>query len=150
MIASFDDFFLRIYVMVDDLWREIEPMYRRPGPQAECSDSALLTVTLVGKCRAWDKATTLLSNWQEHRDLFPHIPSPSRFNRRLGNRSALDWVIDQYQVSTDKRNGVTSDPNRADEPRYIVDLVGRVLTVSIETVKIVAGLPEAFAEDPAN
>lgn len=37
------------------------------------------------------------------------------FDYRLGNRSALDWVIDQYQVSTDKRSGITSDPNRADD-----------------------------------
>src|SRR6266404_4687938 len=42
---------------------------------------------------------------------------PEVFNYRLGNRSALDWVIDQYQVSTDKRSGITSDPNRADEER---------------------------------
>jgi predicted helicase len=66
------------------------------------------------------------------------------FGYRLGNRSALEWVIDQYQVSTDKRSGITSDPNRADEPRYIVDLVGRVVAVSVATVKIVAGLLGEF------
>jgi predicted helicase len=67
------------------------------------------------------------------------------FDYRLGNRSALDWVIDQYQVTTDKRSGITSDPNREDEPRYIVDLVGRVVQVSVETVRIVKGLPEQFS-----
>ncbi len=66
---------------------------------------------------------------------------PARaFEYRLGNRSAVEWVIDQYQVSTDKRSGITSDPNRADEPRYIVDLVGRVVAVSVETARIVEGL----------
>src|SRR5690242_1404917 len=60
---------------------------------------------------------------------------------RLGNRSALEWVIDQYQVSTDKRSGITSDPNRADDPHYIIDLVGRVVAVSVETVRIIAALP---------
>ena len=45
---------------------------------------------------------------------------------RLGNRSALEWVIDQYQVSTDKRSGITSDPNRPDDPEYIVRLIGPV------------------------
>jgi predicted helicase len=60
---------------------------------------------------------------------------PGCFEYRLGNRSALEWVIDQYQVSTDKRSGITSDPNRADDPEYIVRLVGRVVTVSVETVK---------------
>ena len=60
---------------------------------------------------------------------------------RLGNRSALEWVVDQYRVKTDKRSGIVNDPNRADEPRYIVDLIGRVITVSLKTVEIVNNLP---------
>jgi predicted helicase len=70
---------------------------------------------------------------------------PEAFEYRLGNRSALEWVIDQYQVKTDKRSGITSDPNRADDEQYIVRLVGQVITVSLETMKIVKGLPEEFA-----
>jgi predicted helicase len=53
---------------------------------------------------------------------------------RLGNRSALEWVIDQYQVGEDKRSGIKSDPNREDDEEYIVRLVGQVVRVSIETV----------------
>jgi hypothetical protein len=53
----------------------------------------------------------------------------------------LEWVIDQYQVSTDKRSGITNDPNREDDPQYILRLVGQVITVSLETVKIVDSLP---------
>ena len=60
---------------------------------------------------------------------------------KLGNRSALEWVVDQYRVKTDKRSGIVNDPNRADEPRYIVDLVGRVMTVSLRTVEVIEGLP---------
>jgi len=82
MIDSFDDFCLWMYVMVDEVWQQIGPAFKRPGPEPECSDSELLTMALVGECRGWDEETTLLSNWQEHRDLFPHIPSQSRFNRR--------------------------------------------------------------------
>jgi len=67
------------------------------------------------------------------------------FDYRLGNRSALDWVIDQYQISTDKRSGITSDPNRPDDEQYIVRLVGQVIRVSLETVKIVASLPTPFS-----
>ena len=66
---------------------------------------------------------------------------PEVFEYRLGNRSALEWVIDQYQVSTDKRSGITNDPNRLDDPEYIIRLIGQVITVSLETVKIVRGLP---------
>jgi predicted helicase len=68
------------------------------------------------------------------------------FEYRLGNRSALDWVIDQYQLSTDKRSGITSDPNRADDEEYVVRLVGRVVTVSMETVKLVKALPLIIEE----
>ena len=69
---------------------------------------------------------------------------PETFEYRLGNRSALDWVIDQYKVSTHKRSGITSDPNRADDPEYIVRLVQQVVRVSVETVRIVKSLPAEY------
>ena len=70
---------------------------------------------------------------------------PETFAYRLGNRSALEWVVDQYQVSTDKRSGITNDPNRPDDPEYILRLLGQVITVSLETVKIVKALPPLSA-----
>jgi len=66
---------------------------------------------------------------------------PEAFDYRLGNRSALEWVIDQHQVTTDKRSEITSDPNRPDDPESIVRLVERVVRVSVETLEIVKGLP---------
>ena len=63
------------------------------------------------------------------------------YEYRLGNRSALEWVIDQYQVSTDKRSGIINDPNRPDDPTYILRLIGQIVTVSLETVKTVRSLP---------
>jgi len=68
------------------------------------------------------------------------IPNET-YDYRLGNRSALEWVIDQYQISTDKRSGITNDPNRADDPQYILRLIGQVITVSMETVKTIQSLP---------
>ncbi len=62
---------------------------------------------------------------------------PETFEYRLGNRSALEWVIDQYQVTEDKHSGIRSDPNRSDAPEYIVRLVGQVIYVSVETARIV-------------
>jgi predicted helicase len=69
---------------------------------------------------------------------------PEAFQYRLGNRSALEWVIDQYQVYEDARSGIRSDPNRADDEEYIVRLVGQVIKVSLETVKIVKELPAEY------
>lgn len=63
--------------------------------------------------------------------------------RVLGNRSALDWIVDQYQVSTDKRSGITNDPNRDDDPTYIVRLIKKVVTVSVETVGLTPRPPLA-------
>ena len=60
---------------------------------------------------------------------------PETFDYRLGSRSALEWIIDQYQVKGE------SDPNREDDPGYIVRLVGQVVRVSVETVQIVKNLP---------
>ena len=72
---------------------------------------------------------------------------PQVFDYRLGNRSALDWVIDQYRIKTDKRSGIESDPNNPDDPEYIVRLVGQVVRVSVETVKIVNSLPEDYGAE---
>jgi predicted helicase len=68
------------------------------------------------------------------------IPAAA-FDYRLGNRSALEWVIDQYRVSTDTRSGIVNDPNREDDDKYILRLIGQVITVSLETQQIIAGLP---------
>jgi predicted helicase len=62
------------------------------------------------------------------------IPAEA-FEYRLGSRSALEWVVDQYQVKGE------SDPNREDDPGYIVRLVGQVVRVSVETAQIVKALP---------
>ena len=62
----------------------------------------------------------------------------------LGSRSAVAWLIDRYQVKKDRASGIVNDPNDwADEvgnPRYIVDLIGKVTRVAVETVRIVDGL----------
>lgn len=65
----------------------------------------------------------------------------------LGSRSALGWIIDRYQVTTDKASGIVNDPNdwcdEHDDPTYIVDLIKKVTTVSVETMKIVDSLKSA-------
>ena len=62
------------------------------------------------------------------------------FQYQLGNRSALEWVVDQYRVKTDRRSGIENDPNCTDDETYIVDLIRKVISVSLETVEIVKQL----------
>nr|MCU0499195.1 DNA helicase [Anaerolineae bacterium] len=70
------------------------------------------------------------------------IPSAA-FDYRLGNRSALEWIIYQYQVKKDDRSGIVSDPNQySDDPQYIVKLIGRVTQVSVDTLRLITQLPE--------
>ena len=63
----------------------------------------------------------------------------------LGSRSAIEWIIDRYYIKTDKASGIVNDPNdwsrEVGDPRYILDLLARIVTVSLETMKIVDGLP---------
>lgn len=115
MIDSFDDFCLYMYVIVDDAMQQIAPLIKRRGPVPECSDSELITMVLVGECRGWDLETGMLSYWQEHRDLFPCIPSQSRFNRRRRNlMGAINLirqvVLERLDVRQDLQCAIDSLP----------------------------------------
>jgi hypothetical protein len=87
---TFEDFCLWVYCIVDELWPQLAPRLRRPGPAPVCSDAELVTMALVGEAKGWDQETELLSEWAQHRDLFPCQPSRTRFNRR---RRALQGAI---------------------------------------------------------
>ncbi|MET8511952.1 type ISP restriction/modification enzyme [Streptomyces sp. NPDC005077] len=72
-----------------------------------------------------------------------NIPEEA-YRYQLGARSAIEWIIDRYQVTVDTKgkSGITNDPNDwSDDPRYIIDLLKRIVTVSLETMKIVDALP---------
>ena len=60
----------------------------------------------------------------------------------VNGKSALNWLIDRYRIKLDPKSGIVNDPNEySDDPRYIVDLVARVVRVSMETLDIVDSLP---------
>jgi predicted helicase len=70
-----------------------------------------------------------------------NIPEEA-YRYQLGARSAIEWIIDRYQVEVDKASEIVNDPNDwSDDPRYIIDLLKRIVTVSLETMKIVDSLP---------
>src|SRR3954464_3785043 len=91
---TFEDMCLWVYCLVDELWTQIGPRCRRPGPSPVCSDPGLVTMALVGDAKGWDQETELLSAWPRPRDLFPHQPSRPRFNRR---RRALQGAINEVR-----------------------------------------------------
>lgn len=63
----------------------------------------------------------------------------------VNGKSAIEWLMERYAVSTDKASGIVNDPNdwaaEHGDPAYIFNLVLRLITVSLETVKIVKSLP---------
>jgi predicted helicase len=64
----------------------------------------------------------------------------------VNGRTAIEWIMERYQVRVDSDSGIKNDPNdwckEVGNPRYIVDLVKRIVRVSIETMKIVNNLPK--------
>jgi predicted helicase len=64
----------------------------------------------------------------------------------IGSRSAVEWIIDRYQVKKDRASGIVNNPNEwsreVKNPRYILDLLARIVTVNVETMKIVDSLPD--------
>lgn len=66
----------------------------------------------------------------------------------VNGRPAIEWIIDQYQVKTDKKSGITDDPNEfSDDPKYILNLLLSVITVSMRTLELIDELPEFEVEE---
>lgn len=61
----------------------------------------------------------------------------------VNGRPAIDWIIDQYQIKTDKKTGITDNPNEfSKDPKYILNLLLSVITVSMKTIELIDELPE--------
>ncbi|WP_430868319.1 DEAD/DEAH box helicase [Demequina aurantiaca] len=104
-------------------------------------DALRVTKMKYGKVGKEKDVTTIVYN---HAITVSGIPEEAQ-RYMLGSRSGLDWIIDRYQVKTDKPSGIVNDPNdwsrEVGNPRYILDLIAKVTTVSVETMRIVDSLP---------
>lgn len=115
MIADFEDFCTWMYVVISDAFVSIAPRLARPGPAPDCSDAELLTMAVVGECMGWDQETVLISQWRQHRDLFPVQPDRTRFNRRrraLGQAANLlrCAVLGLLDLAQDRQCAIDSLP----------------------------------------
>jgi predicted helicase len=92
----------------------------------------------AGKARQPNKTTIIYNN----KITLSGIPL-SAYDYKVNGKSAIEWIMERYQVTTDKKSGIKNDPNDwSDDPRYIIDLVKRMVRVSLETMKIVGKLPK--------
>ncbi len=66
----------------------------------------------------------------------------------VNGRSAIEWIMDQYQVKTDKKSGITDDPNDySTDEKYIFNLLLRIINISMQTVDLVNSLPKFEVEE---
>lgn len=71
-----------------------------------------------------------------------NIPEEA-YQYEVNGRSAIEWIINQYQVSIDRKSGVIDDPNEfSDNPKYILNLLVSIITVSMKTLKLIEKLPD--------
>lgn len=69
----------------------------------------------------------------------------------VNGRTPLEWFIDRYRVTQDRQSGIVNDPNGwFAQPEDLVTAIRRIVHVSVETVRVVAGLPEPFGESGAD
>jgi predicted helicase len=119
---------------------EAGPSTSDPVSMTVETDLRVTKMRFAGKAGAWDKSTIRYND----QITLTGIPETAH-EYLLGSRSAIEWIIERYQVKTDKASGIVNDPNAWGEehgnPRYILDLLKSIVTVSVETVRIVDALP---------
>lgn len=110
------------------------------APADEYERFTVKKIKYGGKAGAWDKSRIRYNDYVD----IEGIPLEAQ-EYMLGSRSGLDWIIERYQVKTDKASGIVNDPNdwsrEHEQPRYIIDLIGRITALSLKTMEIVNGLP---------
>lgn len=89
-----------------------------------------------------DKKDTI--NYNSHIKV-SNIPAKA-YEYVVNGKSAIEWIMERYQITVDKASGIKNDPNDWSEevgnPRYILDLLLSIINVSVQTVDIVNGLPK--------
>ena len=109
-------------------------------PQSE-TDYDYYAVEQMKFPKKGEKGTILYNHWHT----ITNIPEKA-YKYVVNGKSAIEWIVERYAVTTDKKSGITNDPNNwsreHQKPRYIFDLLLSVINVSVQTVDIVNGLPD--------
>jgi predicted helicase len=116
-------------------YETVEP-WPLDGLPDKSADPKTLRVEKMRFANKADRSSIIVNNYIT----LSGIPEEA-YRYQVNGRSAIEWILDRYQVRTDKASGIENDPNTwSDDPRYIVDLVARIVRVSIESVGIIEGL----------
>lgn len=117
------------------------PVY--DGVDVSLSDNPSYKVTKMKFIKKDDRSTIIYNNDITIRN----IPEKA-YQYMVNGRSAIEWIMDQYQIKTDKKSGITDDPNDySNDEKYIFNLLLRIINVSIQTVDLINSLPKFEVEE---
>ena len=117
------------------------PVY--DGVDVSLSDNPSYKVTKMKFIKRDDRSTIIYNNDITIRN----IPEKA-YQYMVNGRSAIEWIMDQYQVKTDRKSGITDDPNDySNDEKYIFNLLLRIINVSMQTVNLINSLPKFEVEE---
>ncbi|MBV1944726.1 DEAD/DEAH box helicase [Streptococcus parasuis] len=125
------------------------PVYEDVEVQLSANPSYVVTKMKFAKKRDENgKSVNDLSTIIYNQDItISNIPEKA-YEYMVNGRSAIEWIIDQYQVKTDKKSGITDDPNDySTDEKYIFNLLLRIINVSMQTVDLINSLPKFEVEE---
>ena len=124
---------------------DYEQVPAHPQVQVSGAESGFFAVEKM-RFPAKDRKDTIIYN---STITISNIPAAA-YEYVVNGKSAIEWVMERYAVTTHKESGIVNDPNdwarEVGNPRYILDLLLSVIHVSTQTVAIVAGLPRVVGE----
>ena len=131
-----------------DPWKNVTIEISQAGKSKSPEDLYHITKIRFGKTSSGDKDKSII-HFNDDVSI-SEIPLEA-YEYVVNGKPAIEWIMEQYQVYTDKESGILNDPNlwckEHGDPLYILNLVLRIIRVSMETVKIVNGLPSLETED---
>lgn len=110
--------------------------------KGDFSDTRVIKMKFGGK-GGKDRSILIVNNTLTLRG----IPEEA-YRYQVNGRSPIEWAVDRYQVRQDTKSGIVNDPNlwAPDNPRYIPDLIKRLVTLSIDSLNLINALPPFTAE----
>ncbi|MBP9135318.1 MAG: hypothetical protein KBF75_14925, partial [Saprospiraceae bacterium] len=128
-----------------DLHLDYESVPPCPGLKVTGEESNFFTVEKMRFPSKGQKDTIIFNS----KILVSNIPAKA-YEYLVNGKSAIEWIMERYQVTVHKESGIKNDPNdwakEVGNPRYILDLLLSIINVSVQTVEIVEGLPKLTFE----
>lgn len=124
------------------LYDGVEILLKSSDPSYKVKHMKFAKINNHNNRSADDKTTIIFNN-----DItISHIPEKA-YKYMVNGCSAIEWIMEQYHIKTDKKSGIIDDPNDySDDEMYIFNLLLRIINVSIKTVDLVNELPKFEVE----